>query len=268
MENLRDRLYRIIFETDTFAGKAFDIILLILIALSVLIVILHTVDDIKEYHGLFIMLEWFFTITFSIEYAVRLFCAKNSFKYAFSFFGLIDLLAILPGFFTPLVSGASHLIVLRGIRLLRVFLVFKLGRFISQANFLLNALKKGFRKIIVFLGTVLTIVIIMGALMYLIEGPENGFVSIPKSMYWAIVTLTTVGYGDISPQTAMGQILSSIIMLLGYGIIAVPTGILSAEIVIGSKTKTLSCPACKKKGLEQDSKYCRFCGATLKNKKN
>ena len=259
-------LYNIIFKADTKSGKTFDIILLILIALSVIVVLLNSVESINiKYGKILFYLEWLFTFLFTIEFFLRISCVKKIYKYIFSFFGIIDLLAVFPNYIGFFVSGITSLIVFRAFRLLRIFIIFKLGRYIGQANYLLNALKKGFRKIVVFLGTVLTIIIIMGALMYLIEGedPESGFDSIPKSMYWAIVTLTTVGYGDISPQTILGQTISAVIMLLGYGIIAVPTGILSAEITIGYNKRNL-CPECKKNTNLDNSNFCSNCGFKFK----
>jgi voltage-gated potassium channel len=270
MKNIPDKkwkntLYKTIFEADTKSGKIFDIVLLIMIALSVIVVLLNSVESInRKYSTLLIFFEWFFTFLFTIEFFLRVICVKKINKYVFSFFGIIDILAVFPNYIVFFISGISSLIVFRVFRLLRIFIVFKLGRYIGQANYLLNALKKGFQKIVVFLGSVLTIVIIMGALMYLIEGPENGFINIPKSMYWAIVTLTTVGYGDISPQTVPGQTIAAIIMLLGYGIIAIPTGILSAEITIQYDNKK-ECPECKK-STKNNSNYCSNCGFKFSNK--
>ena len=268
-EELRKKLFIIIFEADTKSGKLFDIILLISIFLSVLAILLNSVDIINvKYKIILTSIEWFFTILFTIEYFFRLFCVKKVFKYIKSFFGIIDLISILPSYLSYFIIGAQSLIILRVIRLLRIFIIFKLGRYIGQANFLIKALKRGFRKIIVFIGTVMTIVVVMGSLMYLIEGPENnGFSSIPKAMYWAIVTLTTVGYGDVAPQTWPGQTIAAIIMLLGYGIIAVPTGILSAEIAISSKSDKRKCPECKKTGHLKEAAFCRYCGTKLRKRK-
>lgn len=261
----KNKLYKIIFEADTPGGKVFDIFLLLLISLSVIAVLLNSVESINILYGkLLFFFEWLFTFIFTIEFFLRVLCVKKISKYIFSFFGIIDILAVFPNYITLFISGISSLIVFRVFRLLRIFIVFKLGRYIGQANYLLNALKKGFQKIVVFLGTVLTIVIIMGALMYLIEGPENGFSNIPKSMYWAIVTLTTVGYGDISPQTFPGQTLAAIIMLLGYGIIAIPTGILSAEITIQYNKRNL-CPECNENTKTEGLKYCSNCGFKFLN---
>jgi len=228
-ESWQHKLYVIIFGADTFWGKTFDVILLVAILLSVIAVMLESVSDIKLAYGdeLYII-EWFFTIVFSIEYIARIIVAKNRWKYITSLFGIIDLLSIIPTFISVFYVGAQSLSIIRSIRLLRVFRILKMVRFLGEASQLSTALKASRAKIIVFIGTVFTMVVILGTLMYMIEGSENGFTSIPRSIYWAIVTLTTVGYGDIAPQTPVGQALASVIMILGYGIIAVPTGIVSA----------------------------------------
>jgi len=260
---LKHRLYVIIFKSDTFSGKFFDILLLLFILLSIIVVLLDSVERFyAQYHQIFQTMEWIFTIIFTIEYFIRLFCAKKRLKYIISFFGIIDLIAVLPSYINLFNIFAPSLIFIRVLRLLRIFRILKMGRYIGQANYLLNALKHSFRKIIIFLVTVMTIVIIIGSLMHSIEGPKNGFVSIPKSIYWAIVTLTTVGYGDITPQSDEGQILSAIIMLLGYGISAVPTGIISAELALSIKKQRRICPHCKK-NLYYRAKYCAFCGKEL-----
>ncbi|MBN2535189.1 MAG: ion transporter [Spirochaetales bacterium] len=267
LHQFREKLYIIIFESDTNSGKLFDVLLLVFIILSVLAVLLNSVDKLRQdYESFFLFVEWFFTIIFTLEYIIRIFCARNRFKYIRSFFGIIDFLAILPSYILRFVAGMPAFTFIRVFRLLRIFTIFKLGRFIGQANFLLNALKSGFRKIIVFTGSVLVIVVIMGSLMFLVEGPENGFVNIPKSMYWAIVTLTTVGYGDLAPKTVLGQTIASVIMLLGYGIIAVPTGILSAEIAISFKSRegTRVCSGCGKSCLDEEAVFCKYCGEKLK----
>lgn len=228
---LKQTLYDIIFEADTPAGKAFDVALLGFILLSVLIFCLDTVPSLYAlYSDLFIWLEWVITLLFTVEYGLRLYCAPSAFRYATSFFGLVDLLSILPTYLGLLIPGVQTLAVLRGLRLLRVFRILKLVRFLDEATVLTSALKASLRKIIVFLMAVTCLVIPLGTLMYLIEGPEHGFTSIPESIYWAIVTLTTVGYGDISPETPLGKGVACVIMILGYGIIAVPTGIVSAEL--------------------------------------
>lgn len=227
----RERLFLIIFRSDTPAGKAFDVVLLIVILLSILIVMLESVRSISQEYGPFIRtFEWVVTILFTIEYLLRIYCARHRKGYILSFYGLVDFIAVIPTYLSLFVVGTQYILVVRGLRLLRVFRVLKLYHFLGEAEILGRALKQSAAKITVFLGTVITLIFIVGSLMYLIEGPENGFTSIPISIYWAIVTLTTVGYGDIAPQTVMGQMLASIVMIMGYGIIAVPTGIVSVEI--------------------------------------
>ena len=230
-EGLKKKLYDIIFKADTPAGKAFDIGLLIAILLSVGVVLIESVEQYSQNYGrLFIYAEWAFTLLFTAEYIIRILISPKRRKYIFSFFGIIDLLSILPAYLSLVFTGVHSLIILRSFRLLRVFRIFKLARFIGEASQLSKALSASRPKIIVFLVTVGIIVVIMGTIMYLVEGAENGFTSIPKSIYWAIVTLTTVGYGDVAPSTVLGQSLASIIMIMGYGIIAVPTGIVTAEM--------------------------------------
>ncbi|MCB0396003.1 MAG: ion transporter [Flavobacteriales bacterium] len=259
----------VIFEADTFGGKLFDIVLLVAIVLSVGVVMLESVPTIASHHrDLMRALEWVFTILFTLEYIARLVCTGKPWKYAFSFFGMVDLLSILPTYLAILVAGSQALLVVRTIRLIRVFRILKLAQFLGEARSLTDALKASRYKIILFLTTVSCITIILGTLMYLIEGPQNGFTSIPKSVYWAIVTLTTVGYGDVAPQTALGQTVASLIMILGYAIIAVPTGIVSAEMVhtkskTPEKISTQSCPQCAREGHEPDALYCKFCGSAL-----
>jgi voltage-gated potassium channel len=263
----RLRLHEIIFESDTWAGKLFDISLLICILSSVLIIILESVQVIRDMFGPWLrIVEWVFTIIFTIEYLARFWAVLDKKKYVFSFFGIVDLLSILPSYLALLFTGAQSLMVIRSIRLLRIFRILKLPRFIGEGQNLTRALKASQHKIIIFMLTVLTSVIISGTIMYLVEGPEHGFTSIPRSIYWAIVTMTTVGYGDIAPQTALGQTLASFIMILGYGIIAVPTGIVSAEMVQLKNNEKISgqvCPHCSKEGHDADAKYCKFCGNTL-----
>lgn len=267
LTGLKLKLYEIIFESDTPAGKAFDIALLASIILSVVIVLLESVQHAKAFWGEWLVaLEWIFTILFTIEYLARLWVVLNKRSYIFSFFGLVDLLSILPTYLGIFFAGAQSLMVIRILRLLRIFRIFKLARFIGESQNLKQALKASQHKIIVFLTTVVTSVVVFGALIFLIEGPENGFTSIPISIYWAIVTMTTVGYGDIAPQTTLGQTLASIIMIMGYGIIAVPTGIVSAEMVqLKSREKltTQVCPHCMKDGHDADAICCKFCGEKL-----
>lgn len=262
----KESLYRIIFEAETPTGKAFDVALLIFIVISIFAVMFESVRAIRlEYKGILIGIEWFLTIVFTIEYVLRVVCVSRPSKYIFSFFGIIDLLAILPTYLSLIFVNTHYLLVIRAVRLLRVFRVFKMARYVSEAKVLVTALKSSQPKIVAFLVAVLSIVIIMGALMYLIEGDRNGFTSIPQSMYWAIVTLTTVGYGDVVPQTPVGKFLASIVMVMGYAIIAVPTGIVSAELIQAQKISisTRSCKSCTKQGHDFDSTHCRFCGKKL-----
>jgi voltage-gated potassium channel len=264
-QRLRTKTHEVIFEADTFWGKTFDVILLIAILLSVIAVMLESVTEVRVKYGnaLFIA-EWVFTILFTIEYLARLWSVNKPMKYAKSFFGVIDLLSILPAYVALFVSGAQAFLIIRSIRLLRVFRVFKLVRFLGEASQLSQALRNSRAKIIVFVGSVFILVVILGTLMYLIEGGENGFTSIPKSIYWAVVTLTTVGYGDIAPQTPIGQGLATFIMILGYGIIAVPTGIVSAEMSQAKVHKnTRACPHCSAEGHSNTAKYCYECGGKL-----
>lgn len=267
-DSWKHRLYVIIFGAETFWGKTFDVVLLIAILLSVIAVMLESVAEVKLLYGheLYIV-EWFFTILFTIEYVARLIVVKNRWKYVTSLFGIIDLLSIIPTFLSLFLVGANSLRIIRSIRLLRVFRILKMARFLGEASQLSTALKASRAKIIVFIGTVFTMVVILGTLMYMIEGSEHGFTSIPRSIYWAIVTLTTVGYGDIAPQTPLGQALASVIMILGYGIIAVPTGIVSAEMVQQGKQqeakRLISCPTCERTGHALDADYCKFCGSKL-----
>ncbi len=262
----RSRLHEIIFEADTTAGKLFDIALIVCILASVLVVMLDSVSSFRAMFGKqFFMLEWFFTILFTIEYLVRIVSVKRPWAYAKSFFGVIDLLAILPTYLSLILPGSQYFLVIRILRVLRIFRVLKFVQYLREARQLMKALRASKRKIIVFLFTVLTLVIILGSLIYIIEGEKNGFTSIPKSIYWAIVTLTTVGYGDIAPQTNLGQALAAVIMILGYAIIAVPTGIVTAEMtqIAGAKVSTQSCPSCSAEGHEWDAVYCKFCGSKL-----
>ena len=267
-ERLKAKLSEIIFEADTPAGKRFDILLFSLIAASVAVVSIESIPYVQARYGHELrMIEWFFTGIFTVEYLARLWTVPNKKRYAFSFFGLIDLISILPTYLAIFLGGAQSLLVIRSLRLLRIFRVFKLSRYIGEGQYLMRALKASQHKIIVFLLTVLTTVIIFGTTMYLVEGPSHGFTSIPKSIYWAIVTMTTVGYGDIAPQTALGQAIASFIMIMGYGIIAVPTGIVSAEMVqmkSQEKISTQVCEHCLREGHDADATFCKFCGGTLR----
>ncbi len=262
----RFKIHEVIFEADTKSGKIFDIILIIAILLSVVVVMLDSIAEVNnEFGNVFYVLEWIFTILFTIEYFLRLISIGKPLKYATSFFGIVDLLAILPTYFSLLFPGSQYFLVIRVLRLLRIFRVLKLVQYVGEAKSLRQALKASKRKIIVFVFTVLIVVVIFGSLMYVIEGEDNGFTSIPRSIYWAIVTLTTVGYGDISPITPLGQALAAIIMILGYGIIAVPTGIVTAEMTIaaGKKISTQTCLECSAEGHDSDAEFCKYCGARL-----
>ncbi|MHC4082422.1 MAG: ion transporter [Planctomycetota bacterium] len=262
----RQRLHEIIFEADTPAGKAFDIALLIAILLSVLSVSLETVDDIDaRYHPLLESVEWLFTILFTIEYVLRLICVRKPRRYALSFFGIIDLVAVLPTYLTLFIPGAQQFLVIRALRLLRVFRIFKLGRYLTEASALRQAIWASRAKVTVFLASILIIVLIMGAAMHLIEGEDAGFDSIPQAMYWAIVTMTTVGYGDVAPLTPLGKAVAAIVMVLGYSFIIVPTGIVSAELAVAGMrpVSTQACPDCSLEGHDINAKHCKFCGAEL-----
>ena len=264
----REKLRVIIFEADTPAGKAFDVGLLVAIVLSVLAVMLDSVTEIRSsYGGLLDRAEWVFTLLFSVEYVLRLLCSPRPLHYARSFFGVVDLLAILPTYLSLLFPGAEFMAVIRGLRLLRIFRIFKLGQFLGEASLLRNALASSRHKITVFLGTITILVTILGTAMYLIEGEEHGFTSIPAAIYWSIVTMTTVGYGDMAPITVSGKVLASIVMILGYSIIAVPTGIVTAEIVEGAaasrRITTRSCPGCLSEGHDRNATYCKDCGTSL-----
>lgn len=268
-EVFRERMNTIINEADTPAGKAFDVILLVLILISVIVVMLDSVSSIhNDFGALLLNIEWTITILFTLEYMLRIMIARKKANYIFSFYGIIDFLSIIPTYLSLLIAGAQFLIVIRALRLMRVFRILKLMRLVGASNTLAVSLRASRYKIFVFLGAVLTLVIILGSAMYLIEGAENGFVSIPKSIYWAIVTLTTVGYGDIAPATVPGQFLASMIMILGYAIIAVPTGIISVEMARHSgqdKTNTEVCSNCQYARHDDDAMFCKRCGNKLKN---
>jgi voltage-gated potassium channel len=264
----RNKLHEIIFEADTPLGKLFDIVLIVLILLSVVAVMLDSVAGIRLVFGdTLYYLEWIFTIVFSIEYILRLMSVGRPLRYATSFYGIIDLLAIIPTYFSVFFPGSQYLLAIRILRLLRIFRVLKLAKYLNQSQILVAALKASRRKITVFLFVVLLLAVIFGSLIYVIEGEENGFTSIPRSIYWAIVTLTTVGYGDISPKTGLGQALAAVIMIMGYGIIAVPTGIVSVELAQAQAKdriiSTQSCPQCSGEGHDDDAIYCKYCGEKL-----
>ena len=264
----RNRLYQIIFEADTPAGKAFDITLIVAILLSVALVMLDSVQHIHtQYHRELWAAEWVMTILFSAEYLARLLSAPRPWAYARSVFGLIDLLSILPSLLMLLFPELAYLLTIRALRLVRIFRIFKLGRYIAETQIILTALRQSRQKITVFLTAVCVLVVVMGSTLYMVEGPENGFTSIPKSMYWAIVTITTVGYGDIAPKTPLGQLVASLAMISGYAIIAVPTGIVSSELIRSERANVTSrlvvCPHCMLEGHQPDAHYCRGCGYRL-----
>lgn len=265
--NWRNRLHEIIFEADTPEGKAFDVTLMWLIICSVLLVVLDSVESINTAYGReFYFAEWFFTIIFSIEYTLRILAVKKPVKYVFSFFGIIDLMSILPSYLSLFFPGAQALHAIRIFRLLRIFRIFKLGIYLGEADMLSQALQASRHKITVFLVFILATVITMGSLMYVVEGPINGFTSIPVSIYWSIVTMTTVGYGDIAPKTPFGQILASLLMIAGYAIIAIPTGIVTSEITRAARNKPVStqtCPNCSLQDHDYDAKFCKACGHHL-----
>lgn len=266
-ERTRKRLHEIIYEADTPIGKLFDVILLILIIVSIVAVMLESVASIKYLYGdELAVIEWIITIFFTLEYIGRVIAVKRPLKYIFSFYGIIDLLATLPGYIDLLFPGLHFLLSIRAIRLLRVFRILKLGHFVGASNQLVLALKKSRLKIAVFLFSVIVLCIILGTIMYMIEGPESGFTSIPMSIYWTIVTLTTVGFGDITPITPLGQFVSMLIMILGYGIIAVPTGLVTAEFMSRDKNiheNTQVCPNCSAENHRDDAEYCYHCGHSL-----
>lgn len=261
-------LYEVIFKADTRAGKAFDVALIVLILASVFIVMMDSVDWIRSgYSGIFLILEWIFTTLFTIEYILRLVAVKNRLRYATSFFGIVDLLAVLPTYISILLPGMQYLLVIRILRILRIFRVFKLAQYVGEASILIRALRSSGRKIAVFLFTLSTLVVVFGSLLYVIEGEANGFTSIPKSIYWAIVTLTTVGYGDISPQTNLGQAVAAIIMIMGYSIIAVPTGVVTVELsrIAGHLTISRKCQDCEAESHDNDARHCKYCGSRLQS---
>lgn len=267
MREVKKYLYQTIFGTDTKAGKLFDVILLWAILLSVLTVIIESLRLASiEYRNLLLYAEWIFTIVFTIEYLIRIWVSQKTFKYIFSTMGIVDFLSIIPTYISLIFVGAHYLMVIRVLRLLRVFRIFKLNYYLDQGELIVLALKASVKKISVFLFGILNIIIIIGALMYVIEGEANGFDNIPRSIYWTIVTITTVGYGDISPQTPLGQFVSSIIMIIGYSIIAVPTGIFSAEFIRQSTAKDFrTCPNCGKVIHSHKDNYCSNCGNKLES---
>ena len=265
---LREQLHEIIFEADTPTGRAFDIALLVLIVVSILLVMAESIESFASTHGrLLLILEWILTGVFTVEYLLRLYSVYHPWKYARSFFGIVDLLAILPTYIAFFFGGAQAFLVIRALRLMRIFRILKLGHFLSEGQYIAAALRASLTKITVFLFFISILVTILGAIMYLIEGGTNaGFSNIPKSIYWAIVTLTTVGYGDITPITAVGQFLSALVMVLGYAIIAVPTGIVTGELIRKARenrNNTQACRYCGKEGHDDDAVHCKYCGHLL-----
>ncbi len=264
---LRRRIYGVIFETDTTSGRRFDIALVLAILLSITVVIMDSVPAIVQRHGAQLnVLEWFFTLLFTAEYLARLCCVRHPWRYATSFFGVIDLLSVLPTYFALLMPEAVAFLDIRILRLLRIFRIFKLTLYIAEYLRLGQALRASGRKILIFLSVVLMAVLILGTVMYVVEGPENGFTSIPMAMYWATVTMTTVGYGDITPQTGLGRLIAAFMMLLGWGILAVPTGIVTAEMTsqrMQDRPSERSCSACLSAGHAGNARFCKDCGAAL-----
>ncbi len=263
----KEKIHEIIFEADTPMGKSFDIFLMVMIVASIVVVMLESVGELQaNYQEIFYFLEWVFTIFFTIEYGLRLYCVYSPMKYAWSFYGVIDLLSILPTYLSLLIPGTHTLMVIRALRLFRVFRIFKLAHFLKEGHIIVQALRASRAKITVFLVFILLIVMIMGSLMYLIESEQNsGFTSIPRSIYWAIVTLTTVGYGDIAPQTPIGQFVAAAIMIMGYVVIAVPTGIVSTELLNQKELQhnTQACRYCAEEGHDDDAVHCKYCGEKL-----
>lgn len=262
----REKIHEVIFEADTPAGKYFDITLILAITLSVIAVMLDSVEAIRaEYGGILDIIEWTFTIMFAIEYILRLISVRRPMMYAFSALGLVDLISILPSFIALYYVGAETFLVIRVLRVLRIFRVFKLAEYLGEANTLMVALRASRKKITIFLYSIFIFVVVFGSVMYLVEGAENGFTSIPRSVYWAIITLTTVGYGDIVPHTQIGQMIAATVMILGYAIIAVPTGIYTAELAraFKSEVSNVACQNCGEEGHDIDADYCKYCGARL-----
>lgn len=264
--SIRDQIYEIIFESDTPAGKNFDVALFVFIIISIIVVLFESVESYRINHqNTFRMIEWGLTFIFLIEYLLRLYAVRRPLNYALSFYGVIDLLAILPSFLAFFISAGQSLIVIRALRLLRVFRIFKLGSFMAQGNVIMESINQSKGKIAVFLYFIVILVLIIGSFMYVLEGDRNeAFDSIPTSIYWAIVTLTTVGYGDITPVTNIGKFMSAVVMILGYAVIAVPTGIVSASMINQSrKVNGQACPHCSKEGHDNDARFCKFCGGEL-----
>ena len=267
MKHLRETLRIIIFEAETTAGKAFDLLVMWLILLSTFAVIMESVASFRSSHAVLLQnLEWVVTILFTAEYLARIICAREPLRYIFSYYGIIDVLSIIPSYFSFMFGEMPSFLVIRCLRLMRVFRVLKLGNFVGEADILKEALLASRRKIIVFIYAVLTAVVLIGATMYFLEGDQEGFASIPSAIYWTIVTLTTVGYGDITPATVLGKSIASVVMILGYGVIAVPTGIVTAELSQAGRpppTNTIICHHCSLEGHSSDANYCRQCGKAI-----
>ncbi len=261
----RNRLYELIFEAETPGGRAFDLALIWVIIFSVVAVVLESVTTVRrDYGALLDAAEWVVTVLFTAEYIMRLLAVRHPLRYAFSFYGIIDVLSIMPSYISLFIPGTQYLMAVRILRLLRIFRILKLTEYVSAAAVIMAALKASRKKIIVFVITIVLLVTVIGTTMYVIEGEENGFTDIPTSMYWAIVTLTTVGYGDLSPKTGLGKFLASLVMIMGYGIIAVPTGIVTAELTRGVMSQsTHVCPECHAEGHDIDATFCKFCGTKL-----
>jgi voltage-gated potassium channel len=265
-QQLRQELYRIIFGTDTPAGQRFDMFLIYAILISVFAVLFGTVDSLTDrFFSVFFLIEWLFTGLFTLEYMARIFCSPNRRKYLFSFYGIVDLISIVPSYLGLFLAGAQYLLIIRLLRVLRIFRVLKLVRYLSEADVLMRSIMQARRKIFIFFILVLVLSTLFGCLMYVVEGPGNGFSSIPKSIYWTIVTITTVGYGDITPHTVLGQIISTLAMLTGYSIIAIPTGIITAELAneMQREKSVYPCANCVKAGHDMDATHCKWCGAGL-----
>lgn len=270
LTGLRLKLYTIIFEADTHAGQLFDRWLIVAILTSIGIVIAASVPHLDQrFGGIFVSLEWFFTLIFTVEYVLRLYCSRRPLRYALSFYGLVDLISILPTYLALLFPEAHALIDVRILRLMRVFRIFKLTAYVAEFQTLGHALKSSSRKILIFLTVIFMVVLILGTLLYVVEGPEHGFTSIPTSIYWAISTITTVGYGDITPKTDLGRFIASVIMLMGWGTLAVPTGIVTSEMTaerfraVKDCPTTRSCPECQSEGHAPDAHFCKDCGSRL-----
>ncbi len=265
-ETLRTRLSVIIFGTDTPAGRAFDVALIYAIIISVAAVMLDSVAVLHDRFGtIFFYTEWIFTLLFTVEYFLRVYISQRPLRYIFSFFGIVDLISVIPSYLALVVVGANYLLIIRLVRVLRVFRILKLVRYTAEANVLMRSLYAARRKIFVFFSGVIVLSCIFGSLMFVLEGPGNGFTSIPKSIYWTIVTITTVGYGDIAPHTVLGQLVSTLAMLTGYSIIAIPTGIITAELAseLGREKQDRICRNCGRRGHEGDAIHCKFCGVDL-----